>query len=100
MEVICEDWADRKGERNPIYNQDRIARIMGISRSQFAKALAENKNPTISFICAYTTAVGRPIDDLLEEIGARIMDEQVVIIPVFKPTQAAVQHSLTALQPV
>ena len=85
MDVIREDWSDRKGEKNPIYSQDRISRIMGISRSQFAKALAENKNPTISFICAYATAVGRPIDDLLEEIGARIMDEQVELLQQLMP---------------
>ena len=69
MDVIREDWEFRKTQHNASFNQERIARMMGISRSQFAKALGENKNPTISFICRYTTAVGRPIDELLHTIG-------------------------------
>ena len=55
MDVIREDWEFRKSQHNESFNQERIARMMGISRSQFAKALGENKNPTISFICRYLT---------------------------------------------
>ena len=76
MDVIREDWEIRKAQNNPTFNQERVARLMGISRSQLAKALGEPKNPTISFICAYATAVGRPIDELLHTIGIREMDEQ------------------------
>ena len=76
MEVIREDWDYRKSRDNPTFNQERIARMMGISRSQLAKALGESKNPTISFICAYATAVGRPIDELLYTIGRREVEEQ------------------------
>ena len=68
MDVIREDWEYRKNLNNSAFNQERIARMMGISRSQFAKALGENKNPTISFICRYATAVGRPIDARLLEL--------------------------------
>ena len=75
MEVIREDWEFRKSQKNPNFNQERIAKLMGISRSQLARALGTDKNPTISFICAYATAVGRPIDDLLNTIGVREMDE-------------------------
>ena len=75
MEVIREDWEFRKSQHNASFNQERIARMMGISRSQFAKALGENKNPTISFICRYATAVGRPIDELLHTIGIRDVEK-------------------------
>ena len=47
MDVIREDWEFRKSQHNASFNQERIARMMGISRSQFAKALRGNKNPTI-----------------------------------------------------
>ena len=57
MEVIREDWELRKEQNNPVFNQERIAQMMGISRSQLAKALTTDKNPTISFICSYATAV-------------------------------------------
>ena len=80
MEVIREDWNFRKSKDNPAFNQERIARIMGISRSQLAKALGEPKNPTISFLCAYATAVGRPIDELLYTIGRRVVDEQRMLL--------------------
>ena len=50
--------------------------MMGISRSQLAKALTTDKNPTISFICSYATAVGRPMDELLYTIGRREVEEQ------------------------
>ena len=53
---------------------------MGISRSQFAKALGEDKNPTISFLCRYATAVGRPIDELLHTIGIREAEVQRHIV--------------------
>lgn len=80
MEVIREDWNYRKAQDNPAFNQERIARIMGISCSQLAKALGEPKNPTISFLCAYATAVGRPIDELLYTIGRRVVDEQRMLL--------------------
>ena len=76
MDVIREDWNYRKEQNNPTFNQESVARLMGISRSQLAKALGEPKNPTISFICAYATAVGRPIDEFLHTIGIREMEEQ------------------------
>ena len=80
MDVIREDWEFRKTQHNASFNQERIARMMGISRSQFAKALGENKNPTISFICHYATAVGRPIDELLHTIGLySILEEETDI---------------------
>ena len=80
MDVIREDWEFRKSQHNASFNQERIARMMGISRSQFAKALGENKNPTISFICCYATAVGRPIDELLHTIGIREVEEQRMML--------------------
>lgn len=80
MEVIREDWELRKSQGNPTFNQERIARIMGISRSQLAKALGEDKNPTITFLCAYATAVGRPIDELLYTIGRREVEEQRMLL--------------------
>ena len=49
MDVIREYWEIRKEQNNPTFNQERVARLMGISRSQLAKALGEPKNPTISF---------------------------------------------------
>ena len=76
MEVIREDWELRKEQNNPVFNQERIAQMMGISRSQLAKALTTDKNPTISFICRYATAVGRPMDELLYTIGRREVEEQ------------------------
>ena len=76
MEVIREDWELRKEQNNPVFNQERIAQMMGISRSQLAKALTTDKNPTISFICSYATAVGRPMDELLYTIGRREVEEQ------------------------
>jgi len=45
MDVIREDWEFRKSQHNPSFNQEKIASLMGISRSQLAKALGENKNP-------------------------------------------------------
>ena len=41
MEVIREDWEYRKSQNNPSFSQERIARMMHISRSQLAKALSE-----------------------------------------------------------
>ena len=76
MEVIREDWELRKEQNNPVFNQERIAQMMGISRSQLTKALTTDKNPTISFICSYATAVGRPMDELLYTIGRREVEEQ------------------------
>ena len=76
LEVIREDWEFRKSEADPTFNQERIARIMGISHAKLAKMLTENRNPTISFLCAYATAVGRPIDELLYTIGRREVEEQ------------------------
>ena len=76
LEVIREDWEFRKAKADPTFNQERIARIMGISRSQLARMLTENRNPTISFLCAYATAVGRPMDELLYTIGRREVEEQ------------------------
>ena len=73
MDVIREDWEYRKNLNNSAFNQERTARMMGISRSQFAKALGENKNPTISFICRYATAVGRPIDELLHSGAKKVL---------------------------
>ena len=35
MDVIREDWEFRKTQHNASFNQERIARMMGISRSQF-----------------------------------------------------------------
>ena len=75
MEVIREDWELRKEQNNPVFNQERIAQMMGISRSQLAKALTTDKNPTISFICSYATAVGRPMDELLYTIGCIFQTE-------------------------
>ena len=80
MDVIREDWEYRKTQNYSLFNQERIARMMGISRSQFAKALGENKNPTSSFICRYATAVGRPIDEMLHTIGIREMEEQRMML--------------------
>ena len=80
MDVIREDWEYRKTQNYSLFNQERIARMMGISRSQFAKALEENKNPTISFICRYATAVGRPIDEMLHTIGIREVEEQRMML--------------------
>ena len=80
MDVIREDWEYRKTQNYSLFNQERIARMMGISRSQFAKALGENKNPTISFICRYATAVGRPIDEMLHTIGIREVEEQRMML--------------------
>ncbi len=76
MEVIREDWELRKEQNNPVFNQERIAQMMGISRSQLAKALTMDKNPTISFLCSYATAVGRPLDEFLHTIGLREAAEQ------------------------
>ena len=76
MDVIREDWEFRKKQNNPAYNQERIAKIMGISRTQFSRAFTGDKNPTITFICAYATAVGRPMDELLHTIGLREVEEQ------------------------
>ena len=42
MEVIREDWEFRKSQHNVSFNQERIARMMGISRSQFVKHWGEN----------------------------------------------------------
>ena len=39
MEVIREDWEFRKSQHNPSFNQEKIASLMGISRSQLAKTL-------------------------------------------------------------
>ena len=80
MEVIREDREFRKSQHDPVFNQERIAGLMGISRSQFAKALGEDKNPTISFLCRYATAVGRPIDELLHTIGIREAEVQRQIV--------------------
>ena len=80
MEVIREDWELRKEQNNPVFNQERIAQMMGISRSQLAKALTTDKNPTISFLCGYATAVGRPIDELLHTIGLRAVEEQRMML--------------------
>ena len=80
MEVIREDWEFRKSQHNPSFNQEKIASLMGISRSQLAKALGENKNPTISFLCGYANAVGRPIDELLHTIGLREVEEQRMML--------------------
>ena len=80
MEVIREDWEYRKSQNNPSFSQERIARMMHISRSQLAKALSEEKNPTISFLCSYATAVGRPIDELLHTIGLREVEEQRMML--------------------
>ena len=76
LEVIREDWEFRKAKADPTFTQERIARIMGISRVQLARMLTESRNPTISFLCAYATAVGRPIDELLYTIGTREVEEQ------------------------
>jgi transcriptional regulator with XRE-family HTH domain len=76
MEVIREDWEFRKSRHDPTFSQERIASMMGISRSQLAKALGEEKNPTISFLCGYATAVGRPVDEMLYTIGRRVVEEQ------------------------
>ena len=80
MEVIREDWEFRKSQHNPTFNQEKIAAMMGISRSQLAKALGEDKNPTISFLCGYATAVGRPIDELLHTIGIRELEQQRLML--------------------
>ena len=80
MDVIREDWEFRKSTHDPSMNQEKISELMGISRSQFAKALGEDKNPTISFICRYATAVGRPLDELLHTIGIREMANQRQIL--------------------
>lgn len=34
MEVIREDWELRKEQNNPVFNQERIAQMMGISRTR------------------------------------------------------------------
>ena len=80
MDVIREDWEFRKSTHDPSMNQEKISELMGISRSQFAKALGEDKNPTISFICRYATAVGRPLDELLHTIGIREVEEQRMML--------------------
>ena len=76
LEVIREDWEFRKAKADPTFTQERIARIMGISRVQLARMLTEDRNPTITFLCTYATAVGRPIDELLHTIGRREVEEQ------------------------
>ena len=80
MDVIREDWEFRKSQHNPTFNQEKIAALMGILRSQLAKALGEDKNPTISFLCGYATAVGRTIDELLHTIGVRAVEEQRMML--------------------
>ncbi|MBR2676989.1 MAG: helix-turn-helix transcriptional regulator [Solobacterium sp.] len=62
MEVIREDWEFRKSRHNPTFGQERIASMIGITRSQLAKALREEKNPTISFLYGCATALGRPVE--------------------------------------
>ena len=47
MAVVREDWELRKEENNPGFSQERIAQLMGISRSQLAKALTMDKNDDI-----------------------------------------------------
>ncbi len=76
LEVVREDWKIRKSKADPTFTQERIARIMGISRVQLARMLTESRNPTITFLCAYAAAVGRPIDEFLYTIGRREVEEQ------------------------
>ena len=39
MDVIREDWEFRKSQHNPTFNQEKIAALMGISRSQLEKPM-------------------------------------------------------------
>lgn len=53
MEVIKNDWEDRKSKDCKKYTQERVAELMNISRIQFARALTQDKDPSITFICSY-----------------------------------------------
>jgi len=78
MDVIRDDWAMRKLNGGQTCSQEKLTRAMGISRSQFARAISKNskKDPSISFLCAYCYAVGRPPASLLSEIGERVQSEK------------------------
>ena len=45
---------------------------MNISRIQFARALTQDKDPSITFICSYANAVGADIKELMMEIAVEL----------------------------
>ncbi|MBE6128314.1 MAG: helix-turn-helix transcriptional regulator [Erysipelotrichaceae bacterium] len=72
MEVIKNDWEDRKSKDCKKYTQERVAELMNISRIQFARALTQDKDPSITFICSYANAVGADIKELMMEIAVEL----------------------------
>lgn len=74
MDVIKDDWEERKVVNPRKYTQEKVSEIMGISRAQFAKALLYPKDPTITFICTYAAAVEMPVTDLLAKIGEEVTE--------------------------
>ena len=75
MYVIRDDWQERKVRNPSRFTQEKIAKKMHISRSQFATSLADPKDPTVSFISTYAIAVGMKPSELMERIAEKIDDE-------------------------
>ena len=73
MDVIRDDWQERKVRNPSRFTQEKIAKKMHISRSQFATSLADPKDPTVSFISTYAIAVtglmGPDAGDEKEPVG-------------------------------
>ena len=73
MDVISEDWEYRKNLNNSTFSQERIARMMGISRSQFAKLceqVYQITNKAGCFKCSklWKTRVSRSVEEHLQSI--------------------------------
>jgi len=71
MDVIRENWEFRKSQHNASFNQERIARMMGISRSQFAKLckqVYQITNKAGCFKCSklWKTRVSRSVEEHLQ----------------------------------
>ncbi len=75
MEVIRKDYQHRKDNNPSRYTGEKMAKKMKISRVQFANALTDPKDPTISFICNYAVAVGLKPGELLNQLAQYIDDD-------------------------
>ena len=72
MEVIKNDWENRKSRDCKKYTQEKVAELMNISRIQFARALTQDKDPSITFYLQLCKCCRADIKELMMEIAVEL----------------------------
>ena len=76
LDLILKDWKSRKKTNRSYYTQERISKLMRISRTRVSRVLSGDLKPDFDFVCSYATAVGMNIESFLCTIAREILKVQ------------------------